>query len=128
MHGIHKAETSRIKMVLTRTVDTVRLSYARHPVDRPRRFIVVGTSNDRDCLPDDATGNRRFVVTECPGEPWRDKEGRELRRSFIGPVEPWVEKNREQLFAEALHLNRKRDEGETSWNSQTRTGRVERRP
>ena len=103
MAGVHKAETSRIKMVLTRTVDTVRLSYARNPVDRPRRFIVVGTSNDRSCLPDDETGNRRFVVVDCAGEPWV-KEGRELRRSFAGPVEPWLEERREQLFAEAVRL------------------------
>ena len=101
MAGVHKAETEKVKMVLSRKVDTTRLSYARHPVDRARRFSVIGTTNREDSLPFDASGSRRFVIASCAGEPWT-KDGMTLYQSYVGPVEDWLAEHREQLFAEAV--------------------------
>ena len=88
MSGANRAELESLKAFVTRQDDgVVRLAYRRDPESTPRRCIIVGTSNIRECLPNDQSGNRRFVpiVLRCGA-----------------PVERWAEENREQLWAEAL--------------------------
>jgi predicted P-loop ATPase len=46
-------------MFASKTCDSARPAYARSRVDRPRRCIFVGTTNDTEYL-QDPTGNRRF--------------------------------------------------------------------
>ena len=97
MVGSTRAEIQALKAFLTRTDDGagVRLAYRRNPESHPRRCILVGTSNEAQCLPNDWTGNRRFLAIEVePGE--RGAAG--VREVLDG----W----RDQLWAEALHLNR----------------------
>lgn len=63
MIGSRKADRERMKAFLTRTDDGQhRAAYARGPEPNPRRCCFVATSNDPECLPDDPTGNTRFVV------------------------------------------------------------------
>jgi hypothetical protein len=58
--GRKKAEIEHLKATLSRQIDgPARLAYARLPVERPRQFIVVGTTNSAAYLPD-PTGARRF--------------------------------------------------------------------
>ena len=76
---------------LTREEDigaTKRVPYRANPEPLPRRAIIVGTSND-DCLPNDPTGNRRFVAIRLQGG---DPEN----------LRTYLENHREQLWAEAL--------------------------
>lgn len=40
------------------------MPYARHTESRPRRFVMVGTTNVREFL-SDLTGNRRFLPVRC---------------------------------------------------------------
>ena len=87
--GVRHGEVEFLKSFLTTTIDQVRRPYARAPEDFPRRCVFVGTSNDYNCLPNDPTGNRRFVVIPCP-------------RKVIGAL-PWIEANRNQLWAEAQY-------------------------
>ena len=62
MGGRRKADLEHIKSFVTRQNDGhVRLAYARCPESLPRRFILVATTNDESDLPNDPTGNRRFV-------------------------------------------------------------------
>ena len=62
MAGSTKAEIESLKAFLSRTDDGgVRMAYRRNPEAMPRRCIIVGTSNNPECLPNDASGNRRFV-------------------------------------------------------------------
>ena len=57
-----KADIEHIKSFVTRQNDGhVRLAYARCPESLPSRFILVATTNDESDLPNDPTGNRRFV-------------------------------------------------------------------
>lgn len=79
-----KAEITRIKQVISTPVDRYRASYARSTEDTPRMSIFVGTTNE-DCYLRDNTGARRFWPIRC---------GKlDLER---------VERDREQLFAEAV--------------------------
>ena len=97
MTGSTRAEIQALKAFLTRTDDGggVRLAYRRNPESHPRICILVGTSNEAQCLPNDWTGNRRFLaITVEPG----DRGAAGVREVLDG----W----RVQLWAEASHLHR----------------------
>ena len=91
MAGVgNRREISRLKAWITRQDDgAVRMAYARHPQDTPRRFVAVGTANG-ECLPNDETGNRRWVVIET-----RDTRAKTKPESYMNMY-------RDQLFAEAM--------------------------
>lgn len=84
LSGMHKSKAEQLKGMLSRQVDgPVRLAYGRLPVEQPRQFIVIGTTNSDSYL-SDPTGNRRF---------WPVK----ITSFSIS----WVKENRDQLWAEA---------------------------
>ena len=89
MSGSTRAEVESIKGFLARQDDgAVRLTYRRDPIDLPRRCIIVGSTNDPRCLPNDPSGNRRFVPVPVPaGDP------RQIRA--------FMNAERQQLWAEA---------------------------
>ena len=90
MGGRRKAEIEHMKALITRQDDgVIRLAYARSPEPLPRRFILVATTNNETDLPNDPTGNRRFVPIVLP-------KGCH--------VEVEIAEAREQLWAEALHM------------------------
>jgi len=57
--GLHKSEIERVKAFASYTHDRARPAWGRTVVDRPRRCIFIGTTNDDKYL-QDPTGNRRF--------------------------------------------------------------------
>lgn len=85
LQGMRKGEVEAIKSFLSRPVDKSRLAYGRITTRRPRRFIIIGTTNSDRYLKD-ATGNRRF---------WPVRVG-------IIDVEK-LRADRDQLWAEAAH-------------------------
>ena len=90
--GYRTRDIDRLKAFITRrNDDNVRLAFERRPDNIPRRCIFVGTTNNKRALPNDVTGNRRFIVVEVKGS--------------IGTAEirNWLEDNRDQLWAEAIH-------------------------
>ena len=90
MAGSNRAELESLKAFITRQDDgAVRLAYRRNPETMLRRCIIVGTTNRTDALPNDPSGNRRFVPIELP--------------TSTGPIEPYMEANHVQLWAEALN-------------------------
>ena len=90
--GFRRAELESLKSFISRRDDgATRLAYRRDPESQPRRCILVGTSNDAECLPADPSGNTRFVPIQC-------SEG--------SHVEPVLDKWRTQLWAEGLALYR----------------------
>lgn len=84
LSGLRKSDVERLKAWITLTVDEYRAPYARLPVIAPRRFVLVGTTNEHSYLLD-LTGNRRFLPIRC-GEINLD----------------CLRENRAQLFAEAV--------------------------
>jgi predicted P-loop ATPase len=58
--GGRKADRDHLKAMLSRQIDgPARLAYAHLPVERPRQFIIIGTTNSDSYLAD-MTGARRF--------------------------------------------------------------------
>ena len=87
--GLYKAEIESLKAFISRQDDGgVRLAWRRNPEPMPRRCVIVGTTNDEHCLPNDPTGLRRFVPIRL--------------REELHTVREWLDENRGQLWAEAL--------------------------
>jgi len=60
LSGMPRSHVENLKATLSRQIDgPVRLAYARLPVEQPRQFIIIGTTNSHTYLRD-MTGNRRF--------------------------------------------------------------------
>lgn len=58
--GKRKTEIEQLKAMLSRQVDgPARMAYAHFPVERPRHFIIIGTTNSSAYLTD-SSGSRRF--------------------------------------------------------------------
>lgn len=53
--------TEEIKSFLSRQKETYKVPYETHPADRLRQCVFAGTTNRQDFLPQDRTGNRRFL-------------------------------------------------------------------
>lgn len=58
--GMNKKSVEALKAFCSRTMDRGRLAYERRPVDVPRAFVIVGTTNSKSYL-SDMTGARRFL-------------------------------------------------------------------
>ena len=82
--GKRKTEIEHLKAMLSRQVDgPARMAYAHFPVERPRHFIIIGTTNSTAYLTD-PTGARRFWPIS------------------VGTFDvAWIVANRDQLWAEA---------------------------
>lgn len=83
LSGMRKSDVERLKSFLSRQVDSARLAYDRATSERPRSFVVIGTTNAAAYL-QDSTGNRRF---------WPVRVG-------IMHIEEII-RDRDQLWAEA---------------------------
>ena len=86
LSGMRSSQVEHLKGMLSRQVDgPVRMAYARLPVEQPRQFIIIGTTNSLTCL-SDHTGNRRFWPLQV--------EAFSL---------DWIRTHREARWAEAAH-------------------------
>ena len=92
--GTRRADIEKIKGFLSRFNDGQhRGAYAVHAEKAPRRCAIVMTANpDMIRLPNDPSGNTRFVSVICQ-PPGRD-------------IEPILDRERHQLWAETLHKHR----------------------
>ena len=88
MSGATTADIDSLKAFISRTNDHVRLSYRRNPESHPRLCSIVGTANGTSVLPNDTSGNRRFVALQ-------------IKRGSASEVRSYLDENRDQLWAEA---------------------------
>ena len=89
MAGFGAKEIEALKRYITSKVDVQRIPYARVTEHHARRFIFVATTNNETPLPNDPSGNRRFVP---------------IRLAHGANVEAWMNDHRKQLWAEAWHM------------------------
>lgn len=92
--ALKKTDITDVKKFITETVDQFRPVHGKNTIDRPRRCVFIGTTNERQYLKD-STGNRRFWPVPCGN----------VDVSQIGA-------DRDQLWAEAVHRYRA---GEPWW-------------
>ena len=93
--GRRKVDVDHLKNQLTILIDTFRAAYGRFSVTRKRDFVVVVTTNDQAPLPNDKSGNTRFMVLRVGvADGWAP-----------GSVSEYLNAgdNRMQLFAEFRH-------------------------
>ncbi len=108
LQGYSTADIERLKSFLSRGTDgPVRMSYARIPIEMPRQFILIGTTNELTQYLLDSTGNRRFWPV--------------LISQFDIHA---LERDRDQLWAEAAC----REAGRVRRAGCATTGRPVRRP
>jgi putative DNA primase/helicase len=91
-----KAESETVKSFITVRSDNYRQAYGRRALDYPRTCIFGGTTNETSAYLRDAEGNRRFWPVRITG--------------MIDIAA--LERDRDQLWAEALHAYRA---GERYW-------------
>ncbi len=88
----------------------MRLAYRRNPEPLPRRCLLVGTTNTDTPLPNDPTGNRRFVPVRLPGgEPARVADYVAHNRDHLW-AEAWLPRDLHPAQAEAADRHRRRDD------------------
>ena len=66
MTGSTKAEVETIKKFISRTNDNIRLTYRRDPSPLLRRCMIVGTTNDPRCLPNDPAATAALSRCRAP--------------------------------------------------------------
>jgi len=87
MASFKKAVNEEIKAFISREVDVYRTPYARTTLERPRYFVLSGSTNEKEYLPPDESGHRRYWPVECHNI----------------NIEK-LKADREQLWAEAVYL------------------------
>lgn len=60
-------DVETIKAFLSRVEDIYRTPYSTYPRHYPRQCVFIGTTNRPQFLPEDPTGNRRFIPIICDG-------------------------------------------------------------
>ena len=94
MQGSTRADLESLKAFLSRTDDgAVRLAYRKDPELLLRRCVIVGTADRAEPLPNDSNLRRFVPVFLDAGNPALIRE--------------YMDANRAQLWAEALHLYRR---------------------
>jgi predicted P-loop ATPase len=83
--ALKKSDITEAKKFITETVDQYRPTFGKNIIDRPRRCVFIGTTNENKYL-QDQTGNRRWWPVPC------------------GQVDvAGITRDRDQLWAEAVH-------------------------
>lgn len=65
MNAISKSKIEDIRSFLSKTADKFRLPFDKRAELYKRHCIFIGTSNDIESLPNDLSGNRRFLPLRC---------------------------------------------------------------
>jgi predicted P-loop ATPase len=97
LEGLYKSEVTSMKLFASKQVDAARPAYGRSRVDRPRRCIMVATTNEKTYLRD-PTGNRRYWPVLLHGV--IDKPDAGIRMIDLAGIK----RDRDQLWAEAAAI------------------------
>ena len=94
MAGAHRQDISKLKAFLSRYQDHIRMPWGHRREAIKRKWVAIGTANNdgSGVLPEDLSGSRRWIAIESPA-----------REGNYDHVVSYLEENRDQLWAEALH-------------------------
>jgi len=62
--ALNRTDVRDVKKFITETIDQYRPVHGKQTIDRPRRCVFIGTTNEHQYLKD-STGNRRFWSVPC---------------------------------------------------------------
>ena len=97
-----KVENRKLKMFVSKIMDSCRHVYQREAVNVIRRFVLVGTTNEERMLPPDASGHTRYLVLRMARGIGRG-EVREARAVASALAKVFEEENFcEELAAQAM--------------------------
>ena len=97
---VRASNAEEIKSFITRQTDVYRIRYDKYTSEHPRKCVFAGTSNKRQFLPPDKSGNRRFIPVECHAS---------LAEVHILDNEEESRKYIEQMWAEMMVIFRSGD-------------------
>lgn len=100
MSAMGKARIEEIKAFISRLSDTYKVPYERHPRDFRRQCVFCGSANRKEFLPQDRSGNRRFMPVEI-----------DSRKAEVHILEDEAASRAycEQVWAEAMEIFRSGD-------------------
>ena len=98
---LYKSESATIKKLITADKMTARLSYDRIPTTVKKSLVIYGSTNETGFLRRDM-GSRRWLPLENKDTKKNKKHKKIAQKNF-----KWINKNRDQIWAEALHLAKK---------------------
>lgn len=90
MTYMSKSNMEKIKAYITSRKDTIRYAFKRYSTDVPRKFVLLGTTNNPAFLSDN-TGNRRFLIVNV-------KKINEPKKSIFSNT---IQQECDQIMAEA---------------------------
>ena len=65
LNSLKKADMDFLKGYITDTSDTYRIPYEQSSKTYQRQFVLYGTTNESNFIPDDPSGERRWIVIEA---------------------------------------------------------------
>lgn len=89
-----KSEIEEMKAFITNKSKTIRMAYARNPIDIPRQYVLVASTNEPTFLKD-PTGDRRYLPV--------DADMTKATKSIVKDLRNEVD----QIYAEAVILYKK---------------------
>jgi len=92
MTYMSKNNIEKVKAFITTQKDNVRYNYKKYSEDIPRRFVLLGTTNNPEFLTD-KTGNRRFLIVNV-------KAINKPKKSIFSDT---IQEECNQIMAEAYH-------------------------
>lgn len=104
MASFKKAINEEIKAFISRPLDTYRAPYGRTSIERPRYFVLTGSTNEKEYLPPDESGHRRYWPVECSNikidllKQDREQLWAEAVSFYKGGLKTWVEEKEVELF------------------------------
>ena len=96
-------DLEKYKGLITRTKDKARKSYGYFSQEVKRGFAIIATTNEEQCLPDDASGQRRFYpVSIALKQKWLDIKDPQERYKTI-KSELLNDSNKEKCLRQAIY-------------------------
>lgn len=68
LNAFSKADLNYLKDYITLTKETYRIPYEIKAKDYLRRYVLLGTTNEQNFIPDDPSGERRWIVIEAAND------------------------------------------------------------
>ena len=88
MVGLTRSNIETVKAFISKHTDRSTRKYAIQAEDVPRKWIIIGTTNQHKPIPYDPTGGRRFIITKIGT----------AKETNVGGIVQWLEEHRHKFW------------------------------